>query len=209
MDSKAAAVVKALRAEIIDGTLPGGARLKEDTIAARFDVSRVPVREALRQLETEGFVVAEKYKGVTVASTSTAVVIELMQIRRGLETLAARLAAVRRGGEQAAALQAVVARGRSEGAAGHLDELPPLIFEFHRLVARASGNGSLAQMIERLLEQTAWGFEQEIEERVTSSWTDHGAVAAAILAGSPMQASFLMDEHIEKDEAIYRRSFPQ
>lgn len=208
MDSKPASVLKALRAEIIANTLPGGTRLKEDVIAARFDVSRVPVREALRQLESEGFVVAEKYKGVTVAESSTEVVIELMQIRRGLETLAAQLAARRRGGDQAGALQSVVAQGRAEGEAGHIAELPPLIHEFHRLVARASGNERLAQMIERLLEQTAWGFEQEIEDRVASSWSDHGAVAAAILAGSPMQAGLLMDEHIEKDEAIYRRSFP-
>jgi DNA-binding GntR family transcriptional regulator len=206
VDSKSASVLRALRSEIISGVLPGGARLKEDVLATRFDVSRVPVREALRQLESEGFVVAEKFKGVTVAERSTEVVVELMQVRRGLEVLAAQLAAQRNGGEQAAELRAVVSEQRSAGQAGHIDELPPLIREFHRLVARASGNGLLETMIDRLLDQTAWGFEQEIAERVESSLNDHGAVAAAILAGSPVQAGLLMDEHILKDEAIYRRS---
>jgi DNA-binding GntR family transcriptional regulator len=206
VDSKSAAVLSALRSEIISGVLPGGTRLKEDVLAARFDVSRVPVREALRQLESEGFAVAEKFKGVSVADRSTEVVIELMQVRRGLEVLAAQLAAQRRGGEQAADLQAVVSRGRSEGQAGNIGQLPPLIREFHRLVARASGNSLLETMIDRFLDQTAWGFEQEIEERVESSWNDHGAIAASILSGSPVQAGLLMDEHILKDEAIYRRS---
>jgi DNA-binding GntR family transcriptional regulator len=206
VDSKSASVLRALRSEIISGALPGGARLKEDVLAARFDVSRVPVREALRQLESEGFVVAEKFKGVTVAERSTEVVIELMQVRRGLEVLAAQLAAQRNGGEQAAELRAVVDQQRLAGQAGHIEELPPLIREFHRLVARASGNGLLETMIDRFLGQTAWGFEQEIAERVESSLNDHAVVAAAILAGSPVQAGLLMDEHILKDEAIYRRS---
>ena len=206
VDSKSASVLSALRSEIISGMLPGGTRLKEDVLAARFEVSRVPVREALRQLESEGFVVAEKYKGVTVAERSTEVVIELMQVRRGLEVLAAQLAAQRCGGEQAAELRAVVRLGRSEGEAGHIDQLPPLIREFHRLIARASGNSLLETLIDRFLDQTAWGFEQEIEERVESSWNDHGAVAAAILSGSPVQAGLLMEEHILKDETIYRRS---
>jgi len=181
VDSKSASVLRSLRSEIISGTLPGGARLKEDVLAARFDVSRVPVREALRQLESEGFVVAEKFKGVTVAERSTEVVIELMQVRRGLEVLAAQLAAQRHGGDQVAGLRAVVDQQRSAGRAGHFEQLPPLIREFHRLVAGASGNGLLETMIDRFLDQTAWGFEQEIVERVESSLNDHAAVAAAIL----------------------------
>jgi DNA-binding GntR family transcriptional regulator len=93
VESKPASVLKAIRAEIIAGTLARGARLKEDALAEQFGVSRVPVREALRQLESEGFVVSEKFKGVRVADSSVEVVIELMQIRRGLEVLAAELAA--------------------------------------------------------------------------------------------------------------------
>jgi DNA-binding GntR family transcriptional regulator len=199
-----ASVIRELRAEIIAGDLQGGARLKEDMLAKRFGTSRVPVREALRQLESEGFVVAEKYKGVRVAENSVQVVVELMQVRRGLEVLAAQLAASRGGGEQVEALSAVVERGRAEGAAHHVDALPPLIMEFHRLVAAASGNGQLEVLIARLLDQTAWGFEQDIEGRIESSWNDHSAIAAAILAGSPVQAGLLMDEHVIKDERIYR-----
>lgn len=201
-------LLSVLREDIISGALPGGARLKEEEIAARFGVSRVPVREALRQLESEGFAVAERYKGVTVADHSGHLVIELMQVRRGLEVLAAGLAAADRGGPVRDQLQSVVERGARAGRAHEIAALPPLILEFHQLVARASGNSRLQQMLARLLHQTAWGFEQDIEARAESSWRDHGTIAAAILDGAELQARLLMDEHILKDETLYRRSLP-
>jgi DNA-binding GntR family transcriptional regulator len=203
--AKSDAIVKTLREEIIDGRLEAGARLKEEVIGARFQVSRVPIREALLQLESEGFVSIEKYKGATVTERLQRDVIEFMQVRRGLEMLAASLAAQQRGGDQAAALRAVVDTGRRAGQAGAVEKLPDLIMEFHRIVARAAGNGQLAKMLEDVLRRTAWGFELEIEDRIESSWADHAAIATAILSGSPVQASFLMGEHIEKDEMIYRR----
>ena len=198
-------VVDSLRAAIIDGTLPAGERLVEDAIAEQFGVSRVPVREALRQLESEGFVSSERYRGATVSATSTHDTIELMQVRRGLEVLAAQLAAANRGGQVAAELQSVVARGREAGRAHDLDELPALIMQFHELVAQASGNTQLEQMLERVLQRIAWGFRLDIEDRIDSSWADHSAVAGAILSGSSVQAGYLMDEHIRKDEDLYRR----
>lgn len=203
--AKSDAIVRTLRDEIIDGRLEAGTRLKEEVIATRFQVSRVPIREALLQLENEGFVNIEKYKGATVTERSQRDVVELMQVRRGLEMLAASLAAEALGGDQTAALRSVVEAGRRAGDAGAVGELPPLIMEFHQLVARASGNSHLARMLEDILRRIAWGFELEIEDRIESSWADHAAIATAILSGSPIQASFLMGEHIAKDEAIYRR----
>jgi DNA-binding GntR family transcriptional regulator len=98
-----------------------------------------------------------------------------------------------------------VERGRRAGDAGAVDELPPLILEFHQVVARAAGNTELARMLDGLLQRIAWGFELEIEDRIDTSWADHAAIATAILGGSTMQAAYLMDEHIRKDERIYRR----
>lgn len=202
--SRRRSVVDRLRSAIITGELGPGERLIEDAIAEQFGVSRVPVREALRQLESEGFVTSERYRGATVSSTSTRDTVELMQVRRGLEVLAARQAAERRGGTFAEALGSVVERGREAGRLHQVDRLPPLIMEFHELVAKASGNRQLQQMLERVLQRIAWGFELDIEDRIDSSWADHSAIATAILSGSPIQAGYLMDEHIRKDEVLYR-----
>ena len=203
--TKSVSIVTVLRAEIIEGTIPAGTRLKEEAIASRFGVSRVPIREALLQLESEGFISTEKYKGATVSTRSQQDVVELMQVRRGLEMLAASLAAEAHGGDQVDDLRAVVERGRRAGDAGAVDELPPLILEFHQIVARAAGNTELVRMLDGLLQRIAWGFELEIEDRIDTSWADHAAIATAILGGSPVQAGYLMDEHIRKDEEICRR----
>lgn len=206
MQPLSASVVQALRTEIIDGKFAVGDRLKEDVLAARFGVSRVPVREALQQLESEGFVVIEKFKGASVSHRSQDDVIELMQVRRGLEVLAATLAGERAGGEMADELREVIERGRRARDDRAVDLLPPLIMEFHEVVARASGNSHLAQMLRDLLQKIAWGFELDIVGRIESSWADHSAIAEAILAGSGPTAGYLMGEHIIKDERLYRQA---
>ena len=206
MQPLSATVVHALRAEIIEGRIAVGDRLKEDVLAARFGVSRVPVREALQQLESEGFVVIEKYKGASVSSRSHEDVIELMQVRRGLEVLAATLAGERSGGEMADELRQVIERSRQARDDRAVDRLPPLIMEFHEVVARASGNANLATMLRDLLQKIAWGFELDIVGRIESSWADHSAIAEAILAGSGPTAGYLMGEHIIKDERLYRQA---
>jgi DNA-binding GntR family transcriptional regulator len=198
-------VVDSLRNAIITGELASGTRLIEDVLAEQFGVSRVPIREALRQLESEGFVSSERYRGATVSSTSTRDTLELMQVRRGLEVLAARQAAEHRGEPLGDELRSVVAGGQEAGRQHQVDRLPPLIMEFHEVVAKASGNRQLQQMLHRVLQRIAWGFEMDIEDRIDSSWADHSAVALAILSGSPVQAGYLMDEHIRKDEDLYRQ----
>jgi DNA-binding GntR family transcriptional regulator len=200
-------IANALRVRIMSGQLQPGERLREDAVAEEYGVSRVPVREALGRLESEGFVNLAKYRGATVSETSQQDSLELMQVRRGLETLAARLAAEVRGGAFAEELLSVVERGREAGRHEQLEELPPLIMQFHELVAKASGNRQLEVMLERVLQRISWGFELDLHARIGSSWADHGAIASAIVNGSPVQAAMLMDEHIEKDEKLYRQKY--
>ena len=206
MQPLSATVVQTLRAEIIDGRIAIGDRLKEDALASRFGVSRVPVREALQQLEAEGFVIIEKFKGASVSARSHEDVVELMQVRRGLEVLAATLAGEKSGGVMADELRQVIERSRRARDERAVDQLPPLIMEFHEVVARASGNAQLAIMLEGLLQKIAWGFELDIVGRIESSWADHLAIAEAILAGSGPTAGHLMGEHIIKDERLYREA---
>ncbi|MGH3437506.1 MAG: GntR family transcriptional regulator [Sciscionella sp.] len=204
-DPRRDVIADELREEIISGRFKAGERLIEDVLAEEHGVSRVPVREALRRLETEGFVTLTPYRGATVSTGSGRASLELMQVRRGLEVMAARLAAETRGGEVAAALGTVVERGRQAAHFHQVKALPPLIMEFHELVAQASGNHQLQLTIDRVLKRVSWGFELELEERIDSAWADHAAIAAAILNNSPIQAGYLMDEHIAKDERIYQQ----
>ncbi|MBK1789229.1 GntR family transcriptional regulator [Prauserella cavernicola] len=196
------AIAQAVREDILAGRLAPGDRLREADLAERFGVSRVPIREALSQLQSEGFVTLVRYRGATVSATSGEAALELLQIRRGLEVLAAQLAAERAGGDVADELSRVVELGRSATLNHAHDELPPLILRFHSLVAEAAGNHQLRIMLSQVLSRVSWIFDQRLESRTGTSWSDHAAIAQAILSGSPVQAGYLMGEHIARDEAL-------
>ena len=196
-----------LRTAIISGRLQAGERLVEDVVAEEHGVSRVPVREALRRLESEGFVTLTPYRGASVSATSHRDIVEHMQIRCGLEVLAAQLAAEARGGDVREEIEQAVELGREACLEHRVEELPALMLTFHRLVAQASGNKQLQRMLDRVLQRISWGFQLDMEHRLDASWSDHAAIARAILTGSPMQAALLMNEHAGKDESVFRRMY--
>src|SRR6185369_14858007 len=83
--SLTSAVADKLREEIIRGTIPEGAQLRQDAIAARYHVSRIPVREALRQLDAEGLIAIVPNRGAVVPALSPEDIEELFAIRALLE----------------------------------------------------------------------------------------------------------------------------
>lgn len=85
-------VREALKQAILSGEIEAGTQLRQDDLAERFGTSRIPVREALRQLEMEGLVNFHTNRGAVVSSVSLAEVLEMMEIRIALECRALRLA---------------------------------------------------------------------------------------------------------------------
>lgn len=81
-------VLQLIRAAIVDGRLPAGTRLDQNELAAELGVSRMPVREALKQLETERLVVVYPYRGVEVSRLEPDTILEMFEIRIALEKLA-------------------------------------------------------------------------------------------------------------------------
>ncbi|WP_127754785.1 GntR family transcriptional regulator [Devosia sp. 1566] len=86
-------VLQLIRAAIVDGRLPAGTRLDQNELAAQLGVSRMPVREALKQLETERLVVVYPYRGVEVSRLEPKEIFEMFEIRIALERLAVSRAA--------------------------------------------------------------------------------------------------------------------
>src|SRR5919204_6551984 len=85
-------VADVLRDAIMRGVLKGGQPLRQDELAAQFGLSRIPVREALRQLEGEGLVTVNPHRGAVVSTLSSDELQEVCEIRSALETMALRLA---------------------------------------------------------------------------------------------------------------------
>src|SRR5689334_13120759 len=88
-------LVEAIRGQIVGGSLEPGQRVTEESLAAAFGVSRIPVREALRVLASEGFVHSEHYGRTSVATLDTGAAHDLLDVRAVLEPLAAAQAAMR------------------------------------------------------------------------------------------------------------------
>ena len=85
-------VLETLREAILDSVLPPGARLRQEDLAAAFQTSRIPVREALRALEYEGLARSEPHRGFTVTALDGDEIEEIYELRSVLEAHAIRLA---------------------------------------------------------------------------------------------------------------------
>lgn len=140
------AALAAIRQAILRGDLIPGQRLVEGEIAEQMGMSRAPVREALRQLETEGLVVSEPHRGSFVAELSATDLWEIYTLRAALESLAVRIVTQKASAEVLAQLQRAVADMAEAARAGDLARLAALDMSFHELLCRASGHSRLLDM---------------------------------------------------------------
>jgi DNA-binding GntR family transcriptional regulator len=189
-------VVDELRRQIVDGVHAPGDRLTEDSLAEAFGVSRNPVREAIRVLESEGFVVAQPRRGAVVASLSTQDVQDLFDVRLALEPLAARLAAERGGPAAAAALREITGAARAAAAARHLDLAAELNTRFHATVCVHSGNLLLRSISGTLHARLQRVYRRSAARRVVHSWAEHESLVAAIQAGDGERAAAEAAVHV-------------
>ena len=198
------AVLDELRAAIIGGAYRPGERLVEEEIAARFDVSRNPIREALRTLSTEGFVEIEPRRGARVASIDSVAANELFELRAPLEGLVAGLAAERHTTSHVARLGGIVDAGRDAAHGGRLDELPALNTEFHGALADAAANELLRSTLGRLSDIIRWIYAARISQRSTESWDEHADIVDAVRAGDVERARRCGEHHIAAAAAAYQ-----
>lgn len=143
-------VLEALREAIVSGVLEPGERLMEIQLAEEMGVSRTPVREAIRKLELEGFVVMIPRKGAYVAGVSYKDVKDVFEIRRALEVLAAGLAAEKATDEEIEQMERAL---HYDNEPNSLEEIVQADTDFHALVYKASRNERLTQILSNLREQ--------------------------------------------------------
>jgi DNA-binding GntR family transcriptional regulator len=193
-------IAAAIRSSIISGKVGPGDRLPEDRIAEQFGVSRVPVREAIRRLDVEGYVTVTLNAGARVAAPSGQDAKELLQIRTSLEVLAARLAAERRGGGRLDELAKVLSAGEAAVRRKRYSMLPELSAEFHGVLIEASGNDHLVRMLAEVRAKLAWIWAIDVETRAHTSWAAHKEVFAAISQADPDRAAEAIASHLRLDE---------
>jgi DNA-binding GntR family transcriptional regulator len=190
-------VLDELRARIIDGVYAPGERLTEERLAEDFGVSRNPVREALRVVQAEGFVLELPRRGVVVATPDTTSMHDLFAIRRRLETLAAQQAAERAGPADIAGLRELLDAARRATEAQDFDLVAELNSTLHRRIIDIGGNRWLSTLSVSLYRHVEWVFRLGVVHRAPHSWTEHVRLVEAIAAGDPEAAEQAAAEHVD------------
>lgn len=213
-------LVESIAGKIFNGAYAPGQKLRQETLAEEYDVSRTPVREALRQLEIKGLVVQQKRYGATVVAPTTKDISANYWLRGELEGMATELAAQwitdadlqRLQVVHAECVDSVRALYDAVNAAG---EAPPSQAaepmrhwvaknqEFHALIYSASSNASLERIIcdlhvdytRNILNMTVLGM---YESRMRKNIEHHSAIVDALIARDPAGSRHAMRTHIQE-----------
>jgi DNA-binding GntR family transcriptional regulator len=172
-------------------------RLDERQLAQDFGVSRTPVREAMAQLEREGFVRSVPRRGVYVVRKTRSEVIEMITAWAALESMAARLITQTASDEQIASLRRMFATFKDGKLRAHLDEYSEANIEFHQTIIRMSGNRVLISLAENLFTHMRMIRRKTIGEkdRVEKSIRDHMNIIEALEARATERAEDLVRNH--------------
>lgn len=188
----------ALADEIVRGVIGPGVPLDEASIALRFQVSRTPVREAIRQLEAIGFAEARPHRGAVVPLFTPEKLNEIFLVMAELEALCARLAAEAATGEDKTTLQQVHAACRDAAHEGDIARYYELNIKFHEAIYASAHNSFLAEVTMGVRNRVAPFRRAQFQSmgRLVRSVEEHEAVVAAILAGDAEKAAATMRDHL-------------
>ncbi len=172
-------------------------RLDERRLASDFGISRTPVREAMAQLEREGFVRAVPRRGIYVVRKTKREVIEMITAWAALEGMAARLITENASAEEIAALRTMFARFENGELHARLDEYSEVNIEFHQTIIRMSRNGVLISLAENLFTHMRMIRRKTIgeQDRAARSIRDHMTIIVALEARDTGRAEALVRDH--------------
>jgi DNA-binding GntR family transcriptional regulator len=200
--SMAQSAYLAIREGIIHGSYPPGSRLRERELSEELHMSRIPIREALRQLEVEGFVTTSPNRGALVSQLTLKDVAELFDLRLSLEVLAARQAAVAVAeGRADDTLQQVVREARRATEAGDADAIRQANTNFHAQTIAMTGNDLLIATMDPLLGRIRWLFALTADRDPHVEYAEHATLCEAIYSGNSELAGALAFAHIEHGRA--------
>jgi DNA-binding GntR family transcriptional regulator len=195
-------VFDSLREAIINGTLRPGERLMEIQLAEELGVSRTPIREAIRKLELEGFVVMVPRKGAYVAGISLKDIADVFEVRASLEALASGLAAERITDEELEELERILVRLAEISEGGNVPEFVDSDTSFHDYLYQCSRNQRLIQMLSNLRDeiQRFRSVSLAFPGRPREALEEHRKIVEAVAGRNITKAQHAAWEHIEKAE---------
>ena len=198
-DLESVRVATALRDDIMLGRRPPGSRLIERDIAAELQVSRLPVREAIRVLVAEGVVVARPRTWAVVRQFSAKDLQDFAEVREAMETLAFMLAAERIDEVGMAQMRALVEREERAALIGDVATAHEAAAAFHITAVQLSGNAMLIELAASLVTRLRWLFGQH--EDLGQMVSAHRVILDALCAHDVDAMSRLIPEHLAEGRA--------
>ncbi|MCL6704505.1 GntR family transcriptional regulator [Pseudomonas sp. T1.Ur] len=197
-------IESALREAILDGRLPSGTAVRQQELADLFGVSRMPVREALRQLEAQSLLTVVQHKGAVVAPLITSNAVETYALRSVLEGFALRLSIPLLDDNDLAMAGQYIEQ--LEGQTNYA-EIARLNRLFHMSLYHKAPNAKLLDLIERELNEEERFLRFHLSSMGLGKLTqdDHRAMLAAATAKDIDQAVLLLEAHLEKASVTMRR----
>jgi DNA-binding GntR family transcriptional regulator len=192
-------VYRGLREQILTGALPPLARLVELQVAQQYDVSRTPVREALKRLVAEGMVIADPLRGMVVRDVDPAEVDDIYIIREVLDGLAARLAAERATPTDLTRLHLLMELMRESAQSQRWEAVVQTNIKFHEVLYAAARNERLA-LIGRSLQEAVGRYSPRAlsdPARVAGVLTEHAQIVAALEASDLDGAEAAARKHLK------------
>ncbi len=204
-------VEERLRQAILTRRFPPGERLIERELCALLGVSRSSVREALRQLESDGLVVNIPHKGIVVATMTSQEAEEVYQVRAVLEGLAGRLCAERATPELCAALQNAMTEVDAAHRLGEPHTLVQAIDHFYAVLVRTCGNRTVATILQSLQDRVASLRLVTLTQpgRAAQSVVEMQQMVTAVQRGTPQEAERACVEHVQRAAVVAAQVFQQ
>jgi DNA-binding GntR family transcriptional regulator len=197
-------VYQHLRQGILANGYPPGTSLREETLAARFSVSRVPVREALRRLAAEGLVTLTPRQGATVSSLSPKQFLDAYRVREALEALAIRLAIPNLTSDDLDDLESLNGQMRQHASNGDTSGFFAANSAFHDTLVIRADNADLKSTYDALMDRMRRYRWPSLDLRggMERSIGEHDAILKAIRAGDAEEAVRLLAAHIHVPQKI-------
>ncbi|MFE1600568.1 GntR family transcriptional regulator [Methylobacterium sp. ID0610] len=207
-----AAVAEALRERILGGDLAPGTQLRQDALAEEFGISRIPVREALLQLEASGLVRIMPHRGAVVSDLSVEEIEDIFQLRTLLEPQLLILSARHLTGEDYRELRALRDEYSAALTAGQIDQWGELNRRFHLGLLRHAGRPRSLAIVSGLLQDCdrPTRLQLSLTGDVARADREHTTILDLCEAGEIAAAANLLRSHVEHAGhsliAIYRKS---
>lgn len=192
-------VTRMLREDILRGRRPPGTRLVERDIASELSVSRLPVREAIRTLVSEGIVVARPRSWATVREFTQRDVRDFAEVRAAIETELFVLATQRHDADGIDQLRRLVEREERAASAGDVDAALTLSGAFHEHMAVLAGNDMLIELASIFATRLKWVFGQHGELEAMAA--EHRRLYEAIRVRDVEAVKDLVSRHLEQGAA--------